>query len=133
MRNIKTKEIFDSWNKDKKETQEKEHSIYFREAEIWWCKLGINLGDEQDGKGDNFSRPILIIKKFNQFVFLAVPLSTKIKNNKYYFPFKSSNEKERSAIISQIRLISVKRLTDKIGFVEKEKFNQIKKAIRDLI
>jgi mRNA interferase MazF len=133
MKNNKNKEIFNSWNEDKKYIQEKNRPIYFREAEIWWCKLGINLGDEQDGKGNNFSRPILIIKKFNQFIFLAVPLSTKIKNSKYYISFEGSDAKTRSAIISQIRLISIKRLTDKIGFINKEKFNQIKKAIKDLI
>ena len=39
---------------------------YFKEREIWWVNLGVNVGFEQDGKGDNFERPILILKKFGE-------------------------------------------------------------------
>jgi mRNA interferase MazF len=133
MTNISNKKNFDEWNEDKKVIHSEKEPIYFKENDIWWCKLGLNIGDEQDGKGQNFSRPILIIKKFNQFVFWAVPLSTKLKKNKYYIPCDSSNGETRAAIISQLRLISVKRLTDKTSIAEEVSVLKIKKAIKDLL
>ena len=39
--------------------------VYFYEREIWWASLGENIGFEQNGKDENFSRPVLILKKFN--------------------------------------------------------------------
>ena len=28
-------------------------NIFFREKEVWWIALGVNIGFEQDGKGKN--------------------------------------------------------------------------------
>ncbi len=133
MTNLNQRKDFDNWNEDKKIIQAEKEAIFFKENDVWWCKLGLNIGDEQDGKGQNFSRPILILKKFNQYVFWAIPLSTKLKNNKYYIPCQSSDGEKRAAIISQMRLVSVKRLTDKIGFAEESSVIEIKKAIKDLL
>ncbi len=30
-----------------------------------WCSIGINVGDEEDGKNELYERPVLVIKKFN--------------------------------------------------------------------
>jgi mRNA interferase MazF len=125
---------FDSWNIKKKETHyQDDHTIYFREGDIWWCRLGVNIGFEQDGKGESFSRPILILKKFNQLVFWALPLSTRLKQNKYYMRLKCSDGEVRAAIISQLRLVSVKRLTNKICSAEDASISEIKKAIKDML
>ncbi len=133
MTNIKDNSEFDAWNIQKKHIQTEKAPLYFKESEIWWCRLGLNVGDEQDGKGENFSRPILVLRKFNPYVFWAIPLSTKIKNNKYYVPCVGTDGMTRAAIISQIRLVSVKRLTDKIGFADENSVLQIKKAIKVLL
>ena len=37
---------------------------FFKEGEIWWCHLGENVGTEMNGKGDFFTRPVLILKKY---------------------------------------------------------------------
>ena len=42
-------------------------------------------------------------------------------------------DREASAIISQIRIVDTKRLANKIGAVNKEKFKEIKKAVKNLI
>ena len=56
-------EVFDEWNEEKKQihTKEKEN-FYVNEREIWYVKLGINIGSESNGKKD-FRRPVLVIKK----------------------------------------------------------------------
>jgi mRNA interferase MazF len=130
MKNIK---LFDNWNNVKKKTDKSIRTQEYKERDIWWCKIGINIGDEEDGKKKNFSRPILIIKGFSHNVFWCLPLSTTIKNNKYYFKLGKVSGKEASVIISQIRLLDRKRLINKIGVLNKEKFEEIRKAVRSLI
>lgn len=49
-----------------------EQPVYFREREIWWCSVGINIGDEEDGKNNLFERPVLILKKFNERIVWVV-------------------------------------------------------------
>lgn len=129
------KKEFNIWNEKKKiiNNHPDESIVYFKELDIWWCRIGINIGFEQDGKGSSFSRPVLILKKFNQFLFWAIPLSIKLKNNPYYVQCVGSDKIIRSAMISQLKLVSSKRLTDKIGIVEKDSFELIKKRIKDLL
>ena len=47
-------------------------------------RMGLNIGYEQDGKGEDFLRPVLILKKFNKRVFLGIPL-TKIKKDSHFY------------------------------------------------
>jgi len=125
---------YKKWHRAKSKIEEiKDDSPYFKEGEIWWCRLGANVGHEEDGKGESFSRPVLILKKFNQFVFWALPLSTKVKKNPYYLVCKCDDKRTRAAMTSQLRLVSSKRLTDKITLATKESFLKIKKAIKDLL
>ena len=122
------------WHKSKSEIEKVDEVLpYFREGEVWWCRLGANVGHEEDGKGESFSRPVLILKKFNQFVFWALPLSTKLKKNPYYLVCECDDKQIRAAMTSQLRLISSKRLTDKITIVNNRSFETIKKAIKDLL
>lgn len=48
---------------------------FFKEGEIWWCYFGENVGTEMNGKSDYFTRPVLVLKKYDKYSFLAVPLS----------------------------------------------------------
>ena len=61
------KKEYGEWHKKKKALNEREDidNIFFREKEVWWTALGVNIGFEQDGKGEEFRRPVLILKKFN--------------------------------------------------------------------
>lgn len=105
----------------------------FHEREIWYCHLGENVGFEQDGKGDDFLRPIIILRKFNNEIFWAIPLTSVIKKSKYYFAITLEEGKKSSAILSQIRLIDAKRLSHKIDNVDLAEFEELKKKLKDLI
>ncbi len=95
--------------------------------------MGCNLGHEQDGKGEQFERPILIIKKFNNRIFWALPLTTKNKENVFYFKIKTKDGLEVSVILLQIRLMDVSRLNEKIESMSQIDFQNIKKAIKDML
>ncbi|MCK5285783.1 MAG: type II toxin-antitoxin system PemK/MazF family toxin [Candidatus Pacebacteria bacterium] len=125
---------FDKWNKKKKILDKKDIDnlkIFFNKREIWWCAVGNNIGLEQNGKGENFERPVLIFKKFNKYVFLGIPLTTKEKNLKLPFYFKLTGAKiESIAVLSQIRLFSSKRLLREIETIKPELFKQLKNQLR---
>src|ERR1035437_8517372 len=101
---------FDIWNIQKKEIQKIDHSsINFSEREVWWCSLGKNIGDEEDGKHSLFERPVLILRKFSKHTAIVLPLTTKGKRNlPFYHQLKPENHS--FVILSQVRLVSTKRL-----------------------
>jgi len=106
---------------------------FFHEREIWYCHLGENVGSEQDGKGESFLRPIAILRKFNNEIFWAIPLTSALKDSKYYYVISFGAGNKSSAILSQIRLVDAKRLSHKIGFVTKDEFALLIKKLKGLI
>lgn len=124
---------FDEWNRIKKDVHTYKVRKNYHAGDVWWMRLGLNIGFEQDGKHFDFERPCLIIKVFNKEVCLIVPLSTVYKNNKFYVPVGLINGKNAYAIISQIRLIDTKRLVNQIGFIKSEILTKIKKSIKDIL
>lgn len=123
---------FNKWNIHKIYLNNKGKRPEFSERDVWFCQLGINIGFEQDGKGDKQLRPIVIIKKFNKKILLAIPLTHTLKNNQYYhhFGFKGSDS---AAILSQVRLLDAKRLLYRSGKVSPSDFKNIKQKIRQLL
>lgn len=110
---------FDIWNSLKKNVNKKELEIskkfkYPKVGEVWMCHLGYNIGYEQNGIGENFLRPCLVVKKFNNQMFLVVPLSTKQKDFDFYFNFTDINNEKVSVILAQIKLVSIKRFERKM-------------------
>jgi mRNA interferase MazF len=120
---------FDSWNEIKKQidTSERMDALFFYEKELWWVNMGVNVGDEENGKGRDFIRPILIIKKHNRRCFLSVALSTVNKDDKYHFTFSVDN-RYISAILSQIKLMDSKRLIKRIGVIQERDFQELLQA-----
>jgi mRNA-degrading endonuclease toxin of MazEF toxin-antitoxin module len=100
--------------------------------QIWWCRLGENVGHEQCGKGDEFLRPVVIIKKFNRNLFYGVPTSSKYKNNKYYFDLKLKKN-NTFALLSQMRAIDARRLKYKMARLPDADLIILKKAISKVI
>ena len=122
---------FDSWSEVKKQTNTAKKKVYFKERDIFYIKLGENIGFEQSGKGDMFLRPVIILKKFNNNFFMGVPLATTIKEGIYYFNFEFTHKKS-NAILSQMKSFDSKRIKHKIGVINKVDFENLKKKISNL-
>jgi len=120
---------YDEWNIIKKEITKKSIKIGIKPREIFWVKIGQNIGDEEYGKGKNFTRPVIVIRKLTSGLFIGIPTTTKLKNNDYFHQFKYKTKKENylnvSAMILQFKVFSIKRVTNKIGMVNKEDFKKI--------
>ena len=122
---------FDDWNKIKKETHNKDVPPLFSEREIWWCALGMNIGSEEDGKGKNYLRPVLILRKFNKSVFYGLPVTSKVKDDQFHVSI-NSGEIKGSIILSQMRLIDSKRLSHLAGKITDDGLKDIKKKLKNL-
>ena len=123
---------FVSWILNKIIIDKSENNALVNEGEVYWCSLGENIGFEQNGKGDDFRRPVLIFKKFNNMIFWGIPMSSKIKDNKYYVKVMLKGN-EQSAIISQLRILDTKRLDKKIGYISKIDHIKIQLKIIDIL
>ncbi len=120
---------FDGWGEQKKKLDARDGAVFFHEREIWWCSLGINIGFEQDGKNDLYERPVLVVKKFNRSLLWTLPLTRSDKRNQYYFPI-TVGEDDSVVILSQLRLVSSKRLQRRMHKLPKEQFKKILDSIQ---
>ena len=121
---------FENWHTLKSKINRKNNLPTFKEREVWWASIGLNVGHETDGKGKNFNRPILVVKKFNNQLCWGVPLTTKIKNTPHYYQFSLDGSREQCAMLTHLRLWDVKRLTHKIGRLAEKEFQVIRHKLR---
>jgi len=127
------KEIFDIWNENKKVVNNRNDvdQFYVKPREIRYVKLWVNIWFEQNGKWE-FQRPVLVIERI-WVLFLIVPLSTKQKDNPFYYKLNSTSfDKPSMAILSQIRVIDKKRFINPIWSVSITEFLTIKKLLKDI-
>ena len=125
---------FKKWHGKKELIDEIKQRPFFHEREIWFCHIGLNIGFEQDGSGDRYLRPVLILRKFNNEVLWVLPLTKHDKKGKYYFSVMISGGMAPSAVIlSQIRLIDAKRLQYKLGDMSEKDFLEVKKRLQALL
>ena len=126
---------FDKRNIQKKEINSKiDTTLFFKERDVFFISMWKNIGREQNGKGINFARPVVVIKKFTNMLFWWIAITTKNKEGKYYHGFELQHNKwKRIAILSQIRLYDTKRLLSKIGMISDQDFFEIRKKLTELL
>ncbi|MGK0255907.1 MAG: mRNA-degrading endonuclease toxin of MazEF toxin-antitoxin module [Arcobacteraceae bacterium] len=124
---------YDKWNEVKKTISEHKIQLTFKVREIYWVKLGQNVGFEIDGKGDDFLRPVVVFRKFGKNTFLGIPLTSVKKDDIFHFEFVvNQNKKTNYANLSQIKLIDIKRIKSKLGKMGTDEFNAMKIKMREL-
>jgi mRNA interferase MazF len=136
-----TKKIFDRWNEEKQNLHFASKKIsYPHVREIWYTKTGVNIGFEENGK-KNFLRPVLILKKVGNLFFI-VSLTTKGKDDYYFYHkintaiFNNQNKKQSHnsyIILSQARVMDIKRFTEKMEFISGKEFIQIKEKLKTVL
>jgi mRNA interferase MazF len=123
---------FQAWHKRKAALNRSTYTRYFHEREVWWMAIGHNIGDEEDGKGKNFARPVLIVRNFNNRLLLGVPLSTAKKTGAYYH-LLSLADSTSLALLSQLRSYDAKRLINKLGVVTRQDFRIVQRKLTAII
>jgi len=126
------KRDFKKWHYLKQDIDNQYLEKLFWEREIWWCSLGANVGFEQDGKHHRFERPVLILRKFNRGMFWGLPLTSRPKQGNYYF-LLSWKGIPVTIILSQLRVLSSKRLIRRIGRINNSTFLKIRAKVKELL
>jgi mRNA-degrading endonuclease toxin of MazEF toxin-antitoxin module len=125
--------IFANWTKLKIRIYAYENNLIFHEGEVWWTSLGQNIGVESNGKNAKFERPVVILKIFNEHSFLSLPLSSVEKTGKYYMKLKDIEGKSSIVNLSQIRILSSKRLIRNIEKLSSTDLKSIKEAVKSYL
>jgi mRNA interferase MazF len=123
---------FDRWNGIKKQLA---HDVppppaFPKNGEVWMCAIGKNLGREQNGSPRDFSRPVLVVKKFNNEIFWVVPLSTKQKPLEFYFNYNDPSGTPVAAVLAQLRLVSINRFQRNIYALPATLLREVRNRLR---
>jgi len=131
MYKINNPNAFDVWNDVKQRAHNTPRNVGFKPREIFWMRIGQNVGSEEFGKGNEFQRPVLIVKKLTRDLFVGIPLTSHIKQSNDYFHLITYKTKkgirQSSAMILQLRTYDKKRLMGKIATLEKRQFEEVLK------
>jgi mRNA interferase MazF len=119
---------FGVWHDRKVRLNSSGRPPHFYEREVWWVAIGHNIGDEEDGKGYNFARPVLIMRKFNKSLFYGLLLSTTAKRGRYYSEVTIKGSKN-AVLLSHLRDYDAKRLVNKLTVVSKDEYAIVQKAL----
>jgi mRNA interferase MazF len=123
---------FDRWNEKKKHVDRSPFLDFVNEREVWWCTLGVNVGSEQDGSPEFFERPVLVVRKFNKEMVLVVPLTSAPRRTPYHIVVRHAGV-EFAAVISQVRLISTKRLARKVYQMDRAIFARVVGRMHEML
>ena len=102
--------------------------IYYHEGDIVWAALGKNIGQEQDGKGMRFTRPVLILHGYSEHLFFALPLTSSHKSSPYYFKLSSQTNAD-TVLLSQGKTLDTRRIEGRpIGKLPPEELEKVTEA-----
>jgi len=129
---------FDKWNEVKKATHKIERKLTIKPKDIYWLKIGQNIGHEEYGKGKNFLRPVIIVRQLTKELFIGIPTTTATKeDNDYFHNIAYTNKKGETinsvAMLLQFRVFSKKRLLNKIGTLNKKSYVEIIEKLKEVI
>lgn len=123
---------FTKWNNEKKKIEQIDRDVLFKTGDVWRCSVGVNIQSESCGKGDNFRRPVLILKKLSRKIFIGIPLSSKNKKGTWFFDIEIEGIK-RCALLYQLRMFHLNRLQRRIAILNLNDFDEIKRKLETLL
>lgn len=123
---------FDDWNNQKKRLEEVEKRFLFKTGDIWWCSIGLNLQHEACGKGPEYQRPVLVLKKLSGENFIGIPLSTQRKAGSWFIDI-TIHEQKRYVLLYQIRMYSTGRFQRRLATIDELDFQRVKEKLEELL
>jgi mRNA interferase MazF len=100
-------------------------------GDIWWASVGDNIGQEINGKGKDFTRPVYVYKKLSHNFYLVIPMTSKIKIGSWYVGICQGG-KDVTVCLHQIRVIDHRRLIVRLGEVDEITHGRIKLGFLNL-
>jgi hypothetical protein len=109
-----------------------ENKILFKEGDIWWTSIWINIWDESCWKWPKFRRPVLVLKKLSSYSCIILPLTTKLKNWTWFQQY-NIHWKRYTALLYQVKMMNIKRFESRKGVINLTDFEKIKKKLKNLL
>lgn len=129
---MKDTEKFQKWGLIKQQLHLENTDIFIKPRQIWFVRMWYNVWYEQDGKWDEFTRPVLVIKKLWNMFFI-IPLTTWWKNNHiFYHSINITWWVNSKLILNQWKTISKLRFIRHIFTLSKQEFTYIKNLLHKL-
>jgi mRNA-degrading endonuclease toxin of MazEF toxin-antitoxin module len=110
--------------------------IGYKVGDIYWVSIGDNIGWEQDGKGELFTRPVLVIAGFTRNLFWGIPLTTNVRTGSFYFDLGEVSGKSSVAILPQLRAFDVARVSGSgvpLGHVAAQTIKLIRSKLKEFL
>ena len=123
---------FGRWNEVQKRVESNEKKFPFREGEIWWLSIGINIGREICGKGPNSRRPVLVLRKLSGDSFIGLPITSKQKSGSWFANIYVKGE-SRCVVLNQIRMFSSKRFSSPVAELSEGELKKVKEKLQALL
>ena len=126
-----TKEDFKNWSIIKQKLHySNKNMIYAKAWEIWYVNIWVNIWFESMWKWKMYKRPVLVVKKLWS-MFLCISMTTKWKNNRFYYKLNNKYfNKSSYLILSQVKSNDYKRFVEKLWKLEHKDFYKIKKELK---
>lgn len=126
-----TEADFDAWNIEKKALHAAAARPIFKEAQVWWCALGVNIGSEVYGKGVQRTRPVIVLRKLSREACIIVPVTSAqpARVSEWYHPMRWAG-RDQWAMLHQARMVSVARFTSRMAELPESDFRALKAAFR---
>ncbi len=123
---------FIEWHHLKTRLQRRERGLFFAERQIWICSVGLNIGHEEDGRGEQFLRPVIIFKKFTSALFWGIPLTTSKRRGRFGYGFFLKG-RSMIALLDQMRVFDGKRILRRSAVMPEKEFFEMGDLISGLI
>ena len=125
---------FDAWNEEKKAIHIAARLPPFREREVWWCAIGVNVGSEVYGKGRQRTRPVIVMRRLNREAAIVVPVTSQQPAylGDWYHPMHWSG-RAQWAMLHQTRMVSAARFTSRMVTLPMNDLHALKAAYRAFI
>jgi mRNA-degrading endonuclease toxin of MazEF toxin-antitoxin module len=123
---------FEKWNVTKQRIDVRPTTAFIQEGAIWLASIGVNVGFELDGKGNDFVRPVLIIKKINHETCIGIPITSKKRESAYRVDIELLGRTDQ-AVISHVRSFDRKRLLRYVGRANTHDFKAVIQELIDIL
>ena len=94
--------------------------------------MGLNIKTESCGKGEDYQRPVLVLRKLSAESFVGVPLSSKKKEGTWFCEI-TVHEEKRYALLYQIRMFSTNRFQRRLATLDDTDFRKVKEKLKALL
>lgn len=99
---------------------------------IYWAYVGANIGYEQDGKGEYFTRPVLVLNKYGEHQVLVVPVTSTLRKGGYDMRVMVQGM-PHTVILNQFRTVDRRRIGDFIDQIGKAELAKIRERVASLV